>query len=140
MFILQNIGICFQQNFNAWNFPFFFTSKWYSLKSVANVGREFSDVINILIFLLSIYGHLYSRDWYDIECQFGLHYFENKWSGSFGLSLFNFYNWLVYLYIFIKQGIGLKMSSELFKVEKMASCPVYGRTKFLAFLRYYFFG
>ncbi|GAU16513.1 hypothetical protein TSUD_167430 [Trifolium subterraneum] len=26
------------------------------------------------------------------------------------------------------------MSSELFKVEKMASCPVYGRTKFLAFL------
>jgi hypothetical protein len=98
MFILQNIGICFQQNFNAWNFPFFFTSKWYSLKSVANVGREFSDVINILIFLLSIYGHLNSRDWYDIECQFGLHYFENKWSGSFGLSLFNFYNWLVYLY------------------------------------------
>jgi hypothetical protein len=42
------------------------------------------------------------------------------------------------LFTFI--GIGLKMSSELFKVEKMASCPVYGRTIFLAFLRYYFFG
>lgn len=44
---------------------------------------------------------------------------------------------LSYLYIYIKQGIGLRMNSELFKVEKMALCLVYGRTKFLAFLRYY---
>lgn len=45
-----------------------------------------------------------------------------------------------HLYIYMKQGTGLKTSSELFKVEKMASCPVYGRSIFLAFLRYYFFG